>query len=149
MGGSASSGGGAGGGAGTVSTLWMMASQLGPTVPVTIGLGGDGGVSQTTGTSNGIAGSAGNSSTFGSWLTAPGGGGGGAGVTGTSTIGPATIGRPYSGMAGGAGSNATGGLALNSTLIGSCNKQNDDLLEGYSPGSGGGGGGGATKDGRA
>jgi long-tail fiber proximal subunit len=60
-------GGGGGGGAGIVSIVPYV--TLGATETVTIGNGGSGGGQYTNGTSGG-------SSKFGSWVTAPGGGGG-------------------------------------------------------------------------
>lgn len=68
-----STGGGGGGGGAYVQRLFK-ASDLAGTESVTIGAGGSGGAAQTVDANNGNSGSIGGNTTFGSWLTAYGGG---------------------------------------------------------------------------
>ena len=109
---------GSGGGGGGYNSTTVATSTLGATVAVTIGAGGGGG---STGDSGSGGGNGGNS-TFGSTLTAYGGGGTGAGLYNN---GPGCAG-------GGGGTSGTGGTGDNNGGVG---------------GVGGSGGGGAAGNG--
>jgi hypothetical protein len=89
--------GGSGGGAGAYSEAWFAASSLPSTVAVTVGTGGTG--------VSGAAGNAGGDTSFGAYLTAPGGTGGTHAAASTSTIAV----TPGSGGASGSVSGASGG----------------------------------------
>lgn len=100
--------GGGGGGGGSYTQRLFKAACVGATVTVTIGAGGSGGASRTTDNQNGLQGSVGGDTTFGSLLTAYGGGGapavslglsnagGGAGVLSAGSSGSVTPGAPVS-----------------------------------------------------
>jgi hypothetical protein len=75
--------GGSGGGGGGYAYRLIKATDLGPTVSVTVGAGGNGGAARTTDTINGENGTAGGSSLFGSFLTVGGGSAGSGGTNGT------------------------------------------------------------------
>jgi len=93
-----------GGGGGQYSELWILLSSLGSTETVTIGSGGAG---RTGSTGNG---SAGGNTTFGSWLTAYGGGGGssgGLGARGGSPMGAGVAGSTGNGVGGSLTSDGT------------------------------------------
>ena len=75
--------GGGGGGGSPAFVRTYRASELTSTVSVTIGAGGAGGAAQTVNTTDGNAGSAGGNSSFGSYNTVVGAGGGtGGGIGG-------------------------------------------------------------------
>ena len=129
---------GAGGGGGGYTSRIILLSSLGATETVTIG---DGGVAQTTASTNG---NVGGNTTLGSWLTAYGGGagerdsaskgsggGGGGGALGVGLVGATRVGgrggSPSSSVAGAIGA---GGAEINPGQ----------------PNSGGGGGGGGGDD---
>lgn len=95
-------GGGGGGGGGSKAINLFRASDLSATETITIGAGGSSGSGGSSG--NGSNGGAGGNSTFGSRLTAYGGGRGGGGVAAT-----------YGSGGGGAGTGAVGGDANGST----------------------------------
>jgi len=135
---STSSSGGGGGASGNVSEAWFRASELGGTETVTVADGGAGGTA-VSGIADGNNGTAGSASSFGSWLTANGGG---AGVGGNATSGSAgaadPTGYPWFGRNGSSG-------GLNGGVGGTnCPGMNPGLSTwaGFSPGGGGGGGGG-------
>lgn len=96
--------GGAGGGGGAYTDTFIDASLIN-TIPITIGIGGggNGGAAQTTNATNGNPGTAGGSTTFGSFARALGGAFGGGGTAAAVTGGNGTL----NGNAGG-GSSATG-----------------------------------------
>ena len=98
--------GGAGGNGGVVARKWLVASTLASTVSVTIGAGGAGGTGLTAGTTtvDGITGTDGGNTTFGTALTAHGGFGG---VFGPSSGGQYTQ-RPQGISEGGITSDVTG-----------------------------------------
>jgi hypothetical protein len=104
-------GGGAGGTAGGVSFAEFDASAFTSSVTVRVGLGGNGGISQTTNSTNGLQGGAGNATTFGAFCGA--GGGPVVGVGSAATVATAnTQSLGLYSLAGGAGtanSNATKG----------------------------------------
>ena len=95
------SSGGSGGGGGSFGERMFAASDLGATETVTVGAGGTGGGSAA-------AGSAGGNTSFGSWLTAYGGGGGFNGVSAANSGGGGGAGLLG---AGGNGASATNGTA--------------------------------------
>jgi hypothetical protein len=135
---STSSSGGGGGASGNVSEAWFRASELGATETVTVADGGAGGTA-VSGIADGNNGTAGSASSFGSWLTANGGGAGLGGNTTTGSVGVADVtGYPWFGRNGAAG-NASGGFGG-----GSCPGMAPGLSkwDGFSPGNGGGAGGG-------
>jgi hypothetical protein len=124
--GTAAFGGGAGPGGGRAYAE-LDPSLLGATEPVSVGVGGIGGPSQTTNSTNGAGSSAPNATTFGTGsLISAGtaGGGGGGGSTTTGSAGAAGTGM-FSGTVGGIGNAGAGTGATTSTA-----------------GCGGGGGGG-------
>lgn len=121
--------GGSGGGGAAAARAVITAATLPGTVAVTVGLGGFGGPARSgtaalTAGAGAQPGSGGNSS-FGTFLSAPGGSRGNTGTTTTSAIGAGGIGQEAGGN-GGASNNSTGGLTPTSTPAGA---------------SGGGGGG--------
>lgn len=129
-------GGGGGGGGAYVSRLFL-ASDLGATETVTIGAGGAGGAAITTNTTDGNVGSVGGNTTFGSHLTAFGGGGGPAGVA----VGVAGGGG---GGALTAGSGATGGQPRIASSPGAFGGGDGSSgAAGQPSGTGGAGGGGS------
>ena len=120
--------GGGGGAGGGITAGWLVASQLPPSVTVTVGAGGHNAGVAVTGTNTGNAGQAGSNSTFGTYLTGGGGqhgggGGGGAGAAGTGGTGGTGI------ALGGAGGASTAGGGLGNAATGA-------------GGAGGGGSGG-------
>lgn len=152
----ANSGGGAGGGGGFKAGRFD-ATALGATETVTVGAAGTGGA--TT-----VAGGAGGNSSFGSWLTAYGGGGGapgqsaatsggggGAGASGAGGTAATTAGGAAGGIGGVAG--ATGSVGVGNTAFGcgggggGCSNAGVATAGGgfaLGGGAGGGGGGGVT-----
>lgn len=128
-GGNAYGGGGGGGGARRLATI--SAALVGATETVTIGAGGTGGAAQATDTTAGNAGTTGGNTTFGTLLTAYGGGPG----PGGSAVGAATIG-------------GGGGGALSVGLVsGVGGDPIDGAAAGTSRGFGGGSGANATTGG--
>lgn len=131
-------GGGAGGGGGF--TKWTFpASAVASTVTVTLGAAGVGG------TANGVAGTAGGNTLFGSYLTAGGGGGGTAGgvagggiVNGAKGYGT----ESYVDVTGGAGSAGTG-----AGVAGNAGQFSAGGLAGSGPAPGGNGGAGSSPSG--
>jgi hypothetical protein len=119
---SGTNGGSGGGGGGGYVNVTKLASNLGATETVTVGLGG---TSLTTNT----AGNTGGTSSFGSWLSVVGGGGGADGtfITGTAGRSGATGGggktQPGNGSIGGgggiAGNASAGGIGLGQGFPGS------------------------------
>jgi hypothetical protein len=79
--------GGAGGGGGAIATRWLMASEIGATVTITVGAGGAGGAAQTANSTDGDPGGSGTSTSFGTLVVGRFGGGGGAGRTSASVAG--------------------------------------------------------------
>lgn len=102
--------GGSGGGGGGVSNDKLRASDLPATVGITVGAGGAGGASQTLYSTNGIAGSDGGTTAFGSYLYASGGGGGGGGASSNASAGAGGMGTLAS-MSGASGYATIGGAA--------------------------------------
>lgn len=154
--GTAASGGGGGGGGSTVEMLFPT-SALTSTVTVTVGTGGNGGASVTS-TGAGHGGSNGGNSTFGSYLTAYGGGLGGAGSASTVSLGgsgagllSAAAGITVGSMCGGveasggtgsvAGCSGGGGAGGGSPSTGAAGNAGSGTLKG---GSGAGSGAGVT-----
>ena len=125
--GTACGGGGSGAGGGFTSRS-IEASLLDATIPVVVGIGGAGANGQTSTSTNGIAGSPGGNSTFGTWTFA---GGGTAGGGGTVAGGSAGISGSRAMFAGGGG--ALGGTTATAAAGG-----------GTQCGGGGGGGGGGV-----
>lgn len=117
--------GGSGGGGGGMSFLDVPATYLPNTVTVTIGAGGAGGNGSTTANTNGSNGSSGGSSSFGTYLSAEGGGSG----TSSDNAGGGSGGRAH--MQGG-----------NGGAVSFSNPQQVSRLFGTS----GGGGGGSQTD---
>lgn len=157
--GTAESGGGGGGG-GNYADSWVPTSALGSTVTVTIGTGGSGGIALTSnGTGNN--GTAGGNSTFGSFLTAYGGGygaggqsaansggGGGAGfcgVGGNATGSTSGTAGPCGGAGGGTGGPAFNQINVNGGTGGgigvSAAPADPSGISGFGASGGGGGGG--------
>lgn len=101
--------GGNGGGGGAYSVALFNATDLAATVTVTVGAGGTGGAAQTTGTTNGNAGTRGGASSFGAYLYAVGGNQG----LGGATSGPAA---PQTPIAGTRGNGALGASSTASTV---------------------------------
>lgn len=96
-GGGGQSNGDYGGGGGAYIELWIKASSLGSTETVTIGAGGGSNAN-------------GGTTTFGSWLSAPGGPAGASGATGNNTINGIFV----PGFSGGDGNAPNGSAAKNS-----------------------------------
>ncbi len=125
--------GGGGGGSSAYTTFKRSAQEFSSTVSVTVGVGGNGGVTQTTDSSNGPNGGIGGNTLFGVLRAIGGNGGSG----GTATTGAAGLGfgvvTPFSMVAaGGAAASTTGGAGVNSTSTS------------LAPATGGGSGGGIT-----
>jgi hypothetical protein len=114
--------GAAGGGGGAMWILDTYASVLGATETVTVGLGGSGAAAQSSGTGNQVLPTTGGSSSFGSWLTAPGGD-----LSASSGLGGITL-SPYSGANAGGNSGVAGNAGVQALFAA----------------GGGGGGGGVT-----
>jgi len=135
--------GGGGGGAGCVAEGWLLTTDLGSPVTITVGAGGTGGAAQTANNTSGANGTDGNPSMFGPintpFLRAAGGNfgvGGGTG-TGTGTGGAGislgnNIGLTNLNGSGGANASTSGGVGGTVTAVGP------------SIPSGGGAGGGIT-----
>lgn len=123
-------GGGGGGGAG-VSWGTLDVSNLASTVAVTVGAGGTGGAAVTADDTDGNAGAAGGNSSFGSYVSAQGGGAGGGGTTAGGTSGANASNGFASGGAGGPGSASSAGAAPTTNAM-------------FTFGGGGGGGLNAT-----
>jgi hypothetical protein len=135
-------GGGAGGGASSVIVI-PVSELTSASYSITVGSGGNGGVKNTTNQSNGTLGAAGGSTSFGTLVTARGGGGGFGGTT-----------------AGSAGNGGAGGLGIPSQTegpwstggqAGGQGRSSGDAASGLSgfnktgsAASGGGGGGTST-----
>lgn len=120
--------GGGGGAGGGYSERLILASVLGSTETVVVGAGGVGAPTQTNGSSNGIAGSPGEDTYFGTHIMAHGGQGGPGGKT-------------YGiGNSGGRGRYGTGELGGNAGATPDGNQQWDVLAPSIG-GAGGGGGG--------
>lgn len=125
---------GAGGGGGNYTKRIVPLSSLGTTETVTIGVGGG------AKSSNG-AGDAGGNTTFGSLLTAYGGGGGtGNGGTGVGGGGAGALGAGSSGQGGSPALAATAGLANTGFGGGNGGDSSTTAVGGLSYGGGGGGG---------
>jgi hypothetical protein len=132
----------AGGGGGAYNYRWITTSLLGATETATVGTGG---------ATNSTAAATGGSSTFGSWLTAYGGGGGG--LSGTTGEGGGGGGMTGAGANGGTsgfagfGGNPLGGAAVGaeSTLGGGAG--GNSSINGGNSFYGGAGGGGNTTNG--
>lgn len=125
--------GGAGGGGAGGSVAWGIFRILPRTTfTITIGAGGAGG------TAAGVNGSSGGTTSFGSLVSAPGGGGGGSTASGLGTAGAAG-GAPSGGAISAAGTPGTAGLSLGGTPLGGV---------GGSPLGGGAGGASTTSGGR-
>jgi hypothetical protein len=122
----AASGGGGGGGGGYsfASLNAENVAELGP-IPITIGLGGAGGVASTIGV-------AGGTTSFGTVIVANGGAPGGAGVSGATATGGAGATINGSLFLGGAGAN------------GKANVAGESATNNFQAAPGGGGGGGTT-----
>lgn len=101
--------GGAGGDGGSYSERTFTASLFSATVAVTVGVGGSGAARQTSDNSNGIQGSTGEDSLFGTFITAEGGAGGLGGVSGGTPI-STTVQYKYTLEAGGIGGNFSNSL---------------------------------------
>ena len=128
--------GGGGGGAGAVVEFWTLTTELSGTESVTVGAGGTGGASQTTNSTNGIAGSNGGSTIF-AGVTANRGAGGGAGSTAQALGGAATSSGSSIGII--ASNTLVGG---NSSATGGNGSQGGTAI--FCVPTGGGGGGGVT-----
>lgn len=131
-----------GGGGGGYSEIWVPLADLGSSETVTIGAGGP---AQTT---NSTPGTAGGNSTFGSHLTAYGGGtngnaggGGGGGLRSAGSNGVTTT--------GGTGGSPSGGAANSDSLFGGGGGGSENTAAGGSIYGGGGGGGRAPNPGAA
>ena len=138
--------GGAGGGGGACVPANVLGIAAGTSVTVTIGAAGAGGASQTTNNTNGTAGTAGGNSTFGSYVTAYGGGYGSGG--GSALGGGGGGGGAGAGPNGGSGS-TTGGLPRtiggtatvpNNVGMGGGGSYSSTVLGGCAEFGGGGGG---------
>lgn len=159
--GTAAGGGGGGGGASAVE-MWMATASLPSTVTVNIATGGSGGAAKA-GTGAGSTGNGGGTSSFGTYLSAYGGGYGGKGVSasnvsggggaGLASAGAAGVGGTICGGGGGAGGlgvapgcsgGGAGGGGDSSTGGGGANGQVSAI-----GGAGGGAGGGITTGGTA
>lgn len=126
---------GGGGGAGAVGVVRMLPlAALGATETVTIGAGGQGGASVTTGT-NANNGLDGNNTTFGSLITAPGGTGSQGSSSFQSTIGRAMVATARTATA---DPRADGGGTLQNTNLGVPGTSATRAY--FGPGGGGGGG---------
>lgn len=137
--------GGSGGGGGYFTERWFRASDLGATVAITVGVGGTGGTGGSS--ANGGDGTAGGNSSFGSHVTAYGGGFGKGGVAGTATSGGA--GGGSGGVGGnGATTDSTGGLPASTAGSSGISGQGAGCVAGANAGGsaeqGGGAGGGVT-----
>lgn len=136
-------GGGGGGGGGAYVYRLFKASELPSTVPVTIGLGGNGGAAITTDNTNGAAGSIGGDSTFGTWMTAYGAGAPGSVSSGTGNGGGG-------GGTQGAGNNTAGGAPGTGSSSGAAfggGNGSSSSTAGVSSAFGGGGGGASLSTG--
>lgn len=138
-------GGGGGSGAGGYIEIPVLALDGATTIVWTNGAGGVGGSSQTTNSSNGLAGTSGGMTSFGLWMVLSGGGGGAGGTTSSGTAGTAgdTFGV-WTGRSGGSAnaagtSGGAGGDAYNTS----------PYLVNQRLASGGGAGGGITAAGVA
>lgn len=131
---SSTTGRGGGGGGGSYKSAWILLSLLGSTVTITIGAGGVAVNSSTNG-------NVGGNSTFGTFLTAYGGGGGGSTGT-TGAIGGA--GGGGQGAVGGSGNGATGGrgVTTNTVCAGGTTGLDGSIDSGAGGGSGNAGGNG-------
>lgn len=106
--------GGGGGGSGALVNMKFDATLLSATETVTVGAGGAGGGRVTTTAGNGVSGSVGGTTSFGTKLKALGGNGGGQGTTSSGTGGSVSfnVGGPnYYAQLAGANASATGGNA--------------------------------------
>jgi hypothetical protein len=133
--GAAASGGAGGGGGGLVCGRFT-AAQIGPSKPVFVGAGGLGGAAQTANATNGIAGSPGGATTFGTLLHAGGGGGGAGGQIGVASGGGGAGGRASSGSSGSGASGGVGSFGLGNGGFGADGGVGSNIYGG----SGGGGG---------
>jgi hypothetical protein len=136
-------GGGSGGGGGAFVFQTFRASDLPATITITVGGGGAGGISVTN--SAGNDGKVGTNSTFGSYLTAYGGGAGYRGQLGSAgASGGAGGGSAGVGGAGVANAASTGGLpgATSTTATGGAGAGSGNGTAGGLAENGGGGGGG-------
>lgn len=120
--------GGAGGGGGAVNICILTALTAGTSYTATVAAGGAGAAAQTVNTTDGIAGSVGGTSSFGTLVLAYGGGGGAAAQIGNNVTGSG------GGGTGGAGSASSGGAP----------KQTADMTSANTPLNAVGGGGGAS-----
>lgn len=73
--------GGQAGGGGSMALYRFLESELSSSVTITVGAGGTGGAAQTTNSTDGIAGTAGGTTSFGSYISIPGGLAGAGGKT--------------------------------------------------------------------
>ena len=146
--------GGGGGGGGARVKMMFKAADLPSTVSVSIGAGGAGGAAITTNDSSGLLGSVGGNTTFGSYLTAYGGGGGWLGLdnaslqswggSGGGSGGPGDVGNASSGATGGVPSSDYYGSVISRNTIGGGGAASNGMAE-----FGGAGGGLGTNGGAA
>lgn len=134
--------GGGGAGAGGRAEGWFLASLLGATVAINVGIGGTGGAAVTVANSNGNNGAGGGSTTFGTFLSGFGGGGGAGGTSANGCGG----GGAGGGGNGGTGSSIPGTGGRGGGVDGGANTGGLTTAQvgGNSTGDGGGGGGGSA-----
>jgi hypothetical protein len=113
--------GGRSGAGGGITTGTFDADDLGAVETVTVAAGGTGGVSQTTNSTDGNAGTNGGASTFGNWLRAGAGAAGGGGTTANQGAAVAGGNDSLVSLAGGSAAGVTastgvGGSAANNTV---------------------------------
>lgn len=130
--GTAASGGG-GGGSGFLIDTVIAATSLGATETVTVGAGGTAGTAGST--SAGGTGGNGGTTTFGTWISITGGGGGQGGAIGGNTGGGGSGGAISGGSPGSAGGGGAGGSPGGST--GGTNSGTLPISNLYSAGGGG------------
>lgn len=113
-------GGGGGGSSGVIIRNTFDATDLGATVSIVIGAGGNGGAAVTVDGTNGNVGSTGGQTVFGAHLVAPGGSGGAGGTTsgGAGGISPLIATTVTVMGAGGAGGTGATGTAANPAIMG-------------------------------
>jgi len=131
---------GGGGGGGGYNERWVNLSALGATETVTIGAGGP---AQTVANTNGTAGG---NTTFGTWLTAYGGGAGAAGA-GNPGGGGGGGGAIAQGAAGTVSAGGAGGDGLTGLGTGGAGITGTSGSPGFTQSAGGGGGGGGDTGG--
>jgi hypothetical protein len=139
--------GGGGGQGGCVSVGRMLASDLGATETVVVGASAAGGAAVTADTTDGNAGTIGNSSSFGNHVYAQGGQNGTGGSATTNGVGGGAVqsGLNFLGLSGGDASHTGGaGDGLAWQEVASSTGRQNDIRRG--PGGGGAGGGLSTAD---